>query len=165
LLPKADVIYACDPHFFEAKRADGTPYIEQMRRHGAELWTQDARAAQKHGLFWISGTHEAGLGREKIHFGGNSGYQAVCLAALWGVKTIVLLGFDFAVGPQGESHWFGDHPKNQGFHNPVEFKSWIKNFATLARDLDDAGVDVYNASRNTGLTCFVRTTIDTLKLQ
>lgn len=161
-LPKADVIYACDPHFFDAKRPDGTPYIQQMREHGAELWTQDPRAAQKHNLFWVKGAHEAGLGRGKIHFGGNSGYQAICLAYLWGCTRIVLLGFDMQLGPNDQVHWFGNHPKGQGFSDPILFNSWIKHFSILGRDLNDAGIDVYNASRQTAITAFTRCTLEAL---
>jgi hypothetical protein len=131
-----------------------------MRAHGAELWTQDVDAAQRWGLNWIHGKGETGLGRKWIHWGGNSGYQAINLAYLWGAARIVLLGFDMQCAPDGASHWFGDHPGNQGFLNPKKFNSWIRHLETLGRDLNDQGVDVFNASRQTALTCFAQIPIE-----
>lgn len=74
----------------------------------------------------------------------------------------MLLGFDMQVGPTGESHWFGDHPKGKGFANPVVFNSWINHLKVMARDLADQSVDVFNASRATALGCFTRAQIETL---
>jgi hypothetical protein len=124
------------------------------------LWTQDAEAAQQFGLRWIRGEGTAGLGRKHIHWGGNSGFQAINLAYLWGAKRIILLGFDMQVSPAGDSHWFGEHPKHQGFLNPTKFNSWIRHLETLGRDLSDAGIDVFNATRQTALTCFPLIPID-----
>jgi len=137
-------------------------YIDELRAHGGELWTQDAGAAQRFGLNWIRGVGEAGLGRKAVHFGGNSGFQAINLAYLWGASRIVLLGFDMQVGRGGESHWFGSHPDGHGFGNPTIFDSWIKHLKILARDLNDQGVDVFNATRETALTCFTRCRIHDL---
>jgi len=131
-------------------------YIDELRAHGAELWTQDPGAAQRFGLNWIRGVGEAGLGRKAVHFGGNSGFQAINLAYLWGAQRIVMLGFDMQVGPKGASHWFGDHPENKGFGNPKVFDSWIKHLKILARDLNDQGIDVFNCTRTTSVTSFVR---------
>jgi hypothetical protein len=131
-----------------------------MRAHGAELWTQDAGAAQKHKLNWIAGVGESGLGRKRIHWGGNSGFQAINLAYLWGVRRIVLLGFDMQLAPDGSSHWFGEHPHEQGFANPKKFNSWIRHLEVMGRDLSDQAVMVLNASRQTALTCFARMPID-----
>jgi hypothetical protein len=131
-----------------------------MREHGAELWTQDAGAAQLHGLQWIRGEGTAGLGRRHLHWGGNSGFQAINLAYLWGARRIVLLGFDMQPGLAGESHWFGDHPRGQGFANPTTFNSWIRHLETLGRDLSDQGVYVFNATRRTAVRCFPQISID-----
>jgi hypothetical protein len=131
-----------------------------MRAHGAELWTQDVAAARDYGLNWIRGEGTQGLGRKSVHFGGHSGFQAVNLAYLWGARRIVLLGFDLQCGPGGRSHWFGDHPPDQGFHNPKRFDHWVRAMAPLARDLADQGVTVINASRATALQCFQRQPIE-----
>ena len=87
-----------------------------------------------------------------IHQGGNSGYQAINLAHLWGARRIVLLGLDCGNGPAGEAHWFGQHPAPLGRVQP--FDLWRAKFPALAADLAADGVRVVNASRRTSLTCF-----------
>lgn len=131
-----------------------------MRAHGAELWTQDLDSARQHGLQWVKGEGTQGLGRKHIHWGGNSGFQAINLAYLFGAARIVLLGFDMQCGDDGLSHWFGDHPTEQGFMNPKKFNAWIKHLEILGRDLADQGVTVINATRRSALECFPQMPIE-----
>jgi hypothetical protein len=98
------------------------------------------------------------LGRECIHFGGNSGYQAVNLAFLRGARRIVLLGYDMGAGEDGASHWHGDHPG--GLNRSLPFHVWREAFPQLAADLATEGVRVINASRRTALGCFERMTLE-----
>jgi hypothetical protein len=107
-----------------------------------------------HGLNLIG--HEKGDGIAKapgcIRDGGNSGYQAVSLAILFGAARIVLLGFDMqATGRR--LHWHADH--GDGLANPVpqKFKDWSARFAQLAKL---SPVEIINASRETALGCFPR---------
>jgi hypothetical protein len=101
---------------------------------------------------------DIGLGLDMIHTGGNSGYQALNLAYLWGARKINLLGFDMQ-RTGGRTHFHGDH---QGLNNPYDgmLQQWVKNFEMMARDLKAAGVEVLNATRETALTCFERISID-----
>lgn len=92
-----------------------------------------------------------------IHWGGNSGYQCINLAYLWGARRIVLLGFDMQ-RTDGKAHWFGDHP--QGLHNNSPYDKWLRNFDRLAADLKAEGVEVINATRKTALRCFPFASID-----
>ena len=146
------MLYACDDKWWEK-------YHREVVESGfaGELWTQDNRAAQKYGLRRIQGMHAPGLGRNMVHWGGNSGYQAINLAYLWGAQRIVLLGYDMQK-TGGQSHWFGDHP--QGLNRNSPYAEWVKRFDRLATDLRDEGVEVFNATRETALTCFPRTPIE-----
>jgi hypothetical protein len=147
LAPWADVLYACDWQFWDYHK----PEIDRIFE--GQFWTQDSRAQLRHGIMKIGGKHDPGLGRgEVIHFGGNSGYQCINLAYLWGAKKIVLLGFDMKRGPQGQSHWHGDHPRPLSTGLPLD--KWLVAFDQLAVDLVDEGVPVINATRDTALQCF-----------
>ncbi len=152
MIPSADVLYACDPHWWEhhhQKIIEGT---------SAELWTQDAAAERKWGLNRIEGVWLEGLGRDRLHFGGNSGYQAVNLAFLFGAARIILLGFDMQ-RTDGKVHFFGIHPYHRSLSDgPTDslLADWAKKFERLALDLAEEGVEVINASRATALTCFER---------
>jgi len=106
------------------------------------------------GAVRINGMNRPGLGRDVIHLGNNSGYQAVNLAFLLGAKWIGLLGFDMqATG--GQSHWHGDHPEKCRASQP-NFQHWIKCFDQLAVDLKEEGVKVVNYTQETALKCFER---------
>ena len=90
--------------------------------------------------------------------GGNSGFQALNLAAQFGATRIILLGFDM----QGESgaHWYGRNNWSMA-NNPDQwcYLRWQRAFAAAAPELKTRGIDVINASRNTALTCFRRMSI------
>jgi len=128
-------------------------YKEARAEFAGELWTQDERAWVKYGINRIEGTFKPGLGMDKIHYGGNSGYQAINLAYLWGASRIILLGYDMQK-TDGKTHWHGDHPK--GLHKNPIMLSWIKSFNRLADDLKDKSVEVVNATRTTALEAFRR---------
>jgi hypothetical protein len=134
-------------------------YNEAFKLLDMELWTQDLNAKKQFGLNWVLGRSQSGLGRDCVHFGGNSGYQAMNLAYLWGAKRIILVGFD-CKPVDGKDHWFGQHPKGLTQIQPYEI--WRKHFEQIAIELKAEGVEVINCSPDTALTCFDRKPIETL---
>ena len=147
LAPWADALYACDPTWWVAHK--GVPDF------AGQKWTQSLPAAQRWGLLHIEGDREPGLSRDPnlIHFGSNSGYQAINLAVHFGARRLLLLGYDMQ-RTGGRSHWFGDHPT--GLNNHSDYVNFAHNFNTLPPGLEMAGVEVINCSRETALTCFPR---------
>jgi hypothetical protein len=145
--PWADVLYACDAAWWNL-------HIQDVRESFAgEPWTLQNFAAKKHRLHEMPSDAKPGLGRKVMHLGGNSGYQAVNMAYLFGARRIILLGYDMQ-RTGGRSHWHGDHPK--GLRNTSPFASWIARFKVLAKDLREAGVEAVNATRETALLGFER---------
>ncbi len=148
----SDILYACDGEWWDK-------YIEDvLLKFKGELWTQDVPAAEKYGLIKVDGEYAKGLGKDKIHYGANGGYQAINLAYLLGAKKIILLGFDMKRGKGNKSHWHGDHPGNLNKEMPM--KTWLDNFPKLADDLKVEGVEVINATRDTALECFKKVKIE-----
>jgi hypothetical protein len=83
--------------------------------------------------------------------GGNSGYQAICLAMHAGAKRIVLVGFDMKAADDGQSHFFGEHPGAQ----PNAFKSvMLPQFETLKPALEKMEISVINATPGSALRTF-----------
>lgn len=149
LLPKADVLYGCDEHWWEH-------HIEKINDEcTAELWTQCPIAQSRYNLNRIEGESKTGLGKKKLHFGGNSGYQAVNLAFLFGATKIILVGFDMQ-RTNDKIHFFGAHPYHRNGGGPTAqlLKKWCENFSVMAQDLSQENVEVINASKNSALTCF-----------
>jgi hypothetical protein len=90
-----------------------------------------------------------------LRTGGNSGYQAIHLAAHLGAARILLLGYDM----QG-SHWHGAH--NPPLKNPrrEHFERWVPRFKVLNSELKKRNVDVVNCSRETALKAFKISTLE-----
>jgi len=126
-----------------------------------KLYTQQEKPAdivyaEANGITAIPGAHNNGLGKDRIHYGSNSGYQAINLAFLMGAKLIYLLGYDMG-RTGGKSHWFGSHPAGLCEGN---YEQLVPRFTKLATDLAREGVEVVNLSRATNLQCFKRSTIE-----
>ena len=126
-----------------------------------KLWTQaegsgdpDRKWAADNGLAVQTGSHGNGLGKGVMHYGNNSGYQAINLAFLFGATKIILLGYDMCVSQDGRRHFFGDHPKE--IHANSDYREWVPRFEALGKDLESEGVEVINCSRRTALTAFKR---------
>jgi hypothetical protein len=150
----ADVLYACDGKWWD--------HHDGVKAFDGEKWTQDRQASLIHGLHHVPSVDEPGISLNPpvIHRGANGGYQAINLAVLFGAKRLILLGYDMGISDDGRRHWFGDHPT--GLNNPQDrdFARWRANFETMLPDLDRAGVQVINASRQTRLECFDRVPLE-----
>lgn len=141
-MPDADVTYAADHEWWRLHHAN-------VRT--AERWTQDVTASQRYGLSLVLSTPARGiaLAGEVVHRGGNSGFQALNLAVLWGAARVVLFGFDM-----NGAHFFGRHPAP--LRNTTDYRPFIAAFNEAAPQLAAAGVVVFNASPTSALTCFPR---------
>ncbi|NIQ01581.1 MAG: hypothetical protein GWM98_15350 [Nitrospinaceae bacterium] len=79
------------------------------------------------------------------------------MAHQFGASRIVLVGYDMQY-TGGKTHRFGDHPKP--LSNVVGISNWVKKFDPLADGLRRAGVEVYNCTLETALTCFERANLE-----
>lgn len=151
------MLYACDVTWWRHH------FPRVATGFGGELWTVSEVARDQFGLAWVFGTDYAGLSAasDYIHTGRNSGYQAISLAYLFGAVRVVLLGFDFMIGPRGERHWHGNHPKGLGNGGESRYRSWVHAMDVLAVDLKRTSCKVLNASRRTALRSFQRVTLET----
>lgn len=142
--PWADVIYACDRPWW-------TEYHKRVVAAcpDAQLWTQDAKAAELYELNHIPSLRKEGLSLEPgvINQGENGGYQAIGLAHQAGAKTVYLLGFDMQGG-----HWHGPHPGNLNKVNTYD--RWLKNFVKFAVDCKAVNLEVINCTSTTALRSF-----------
>ncbi len=91
---------------------------------------------------------------ESPSYGADSGQFAIQIAVLMGAKRILLLGYDMGDGPNGERHWFGDHPK--ALRNTSPYELFLEKYGKAVPSLKRMGVEVINCSRRTRLECFPR---------
>jgi hypothetical protein len=111
--------------------------------------------------------HSHGISTRKscVAWNGNSGAAAISLAVHFGVKRIILLGFDMDLDMNGVSHWHGKHgppssnpPKIQRKRVPP-FPRHLRGFPEVAKDADELGVEILNASPDSKIEVFRKVTV------
>lgn len=147
----ADYHYACDTRWWNLHGK------EVKDTYKGQSWTQCHKSAELFNIELISGVHKSGLGRDIIHFGSNSGYQAINLAWLLGAKRIILIGYDMQK-TGGKAHWFGEHPPS--IKTNTNYTSFVPKFTSLAKDLENEKIEVINCSIDTALQCFKRANLE-----
>jgi len=155
-MPWADVLYACDATWWNCSGPDFGEFTgERWSSHSLSPRKNDDKtaAAAEHGLTLIEGCGGDGFSMDpaRIHYGDNSGFQAINLALLFGARKIWLLGFDMRIN--GKRHFFGDHPP--ACHKDSDYRQYIGHFETAARMLPP-GIEIINATPDSALRCFPR---------
>lgn len=143
LAPWADMLYAADGLWWEFHWQRGAGEFRGLRVTAQRQVRYPVTIAE------VSGHRGFDPRPGYIRTGGNSGYQALHVAAQLGARKIVLCGLDM----QG-SHFFGPHPKP--LNNTGSYAHHILQFETLAKPLADLGVDVVNVSPRSALRAFRR---------
>ena len=129
--PWADVLFASDAKWWK-----------QYRRQALQF--AGLKLTMLNGLKWDdAGVHSLALSARgpydprptHVVSGGNSGYQAICVAAHFGATRILLFGFDMRTHGK-RRHYFGNHPPP--CNTTGKYADWITNLKTLARELEAA---------------------------
>lgn len=156
VVPWAHKLYGCDAKWWDAHAGMDFPG-EKWASHNNKDHSDDKLAvAEKYGLNLVKGYAASGFSTDPghIHYGENSGFQAINLALLLGADYIVLIGFDMRhVG--GKSHFFGDHP--QGLFQRNEYQSFVKNFENAPAP---PGTTIINATCDSALKCYPLMSLD-----
>jgi len=139
-----DEFYACDTRWWNAWGEDFRkiyPYLS--------AWTQCEESARKFQLQHISGKHRKGFSESPgvIHYGKNSGFQALNIAYLMGGSKFILTGYNMQ--KTTKSHFFGDHPPGMNKNSP--YNDFIKHFSTVQLEI---ARNIVNCTPNTALTIF-----------
>lgn len=147
--PWADVLFAGDLPFWTAYGGE----VERTFR--GECWTCSRPID---GVNYIEAVDDYGISirTDRIHRGGNSGYQLVNLVVNWGAAELILLGYDMTPGARGQLHHHAPHGGD--LHNPtiLNLRDWTQRFIDAGVELRDRGIRVINCSPRTAITCFER---------
>lgn len=155
LMPWADALYSCDARWWEQHKPAFTG--DKWSSHHLPDNNKLA-AAERHGLNLVRGRAGQGFSvdPECVHYGANSGFQAVNLALLFGARRLVLVGFDMRL-VAGRSHFFGEHPA--GLRRTSNHQNFIRAFEIAAASMP-GGIDIRNATPGSALTCFPSIDLD-----
>ena len=150
ITPFADVLYACDNSWWELDEPGyGQP---AMRDFCGLLVSGSSHTTRAHHMAHRE-VSEAVYG---VNFGdgGNSAYQALNIAALWGAARILLTGVDCMLPGH---HWHGAHSTAVplAVSRQSTMDKWLLAFGKIAPLLAAKGVEVINCSRVTALTAFL----------
>jgi len=143
LCPWADVLYACDYEWW--KFADGCPQFKGLKI------SVDPRACNsttgwdvKHVMCSKVGDQIEFNNHGRIGWGGNSGFGALNLAIQFGVKKIILVGYDMTI--RHGSHWHGDHPDSLKNPSIANSGRWRRAIDEAARFIAAHRIKVINCS-------------------
>lgn len=157
LCPWAEYLYACDHHWWEANKGV-LPFLGQ--RICYDVRTPDKFAALsflkveiKRSIEVFRFDYPGYLG-----WGGNSGFHAINLAAQWGAKRLILVGFDMRV--DRGNHFFGDHPYTHNKPTAGACEKWAKHLDKQASVLTGRGIEVINCSPVSALTAFPKMSLE-----
>lgn len=149
LAPWADALYACDERWWRLRGPSSDAF------QGARLIGFGERSGcTPCGV--VRGANEMRWDGRSLGAGGNSGFQAVNLAAAQGARRIVLTGFDMG----GRGHWHGLHAGPELTNPDRRMLAGCAKLLDLAcPGLEARGVEVVNASRVSALSAYRRVTM------
>lgn len=156
LAPWADFLYSSDRAWWEqnnmAPEFRRTRYTQDRNNR---TWLADVK---RRGMMVLHGENLDGVSTTPgtIHLGGNSGFQAMNLAVLFGATRIILTGFDM-LAHDGKTHFFGIHKAPLRDDSP--YPLFRQSFVKAAPQLSAMGIDVVNCTRVTALQCFRKSTM------
>lgn len=119
----------------------------KQNSHGVKYLSKDPN--KRHGISMDS---------SKVSWNSNSGSAAISLARHFGVKRIILLGFDMCLNGQKISHWHGNH----GNKTRSPFPRHMRGFAQIAKDAEQEGIEIINASPNSAIQQFRKVSVKEL---
>jgi hypothetical protein len=160
LAPWADALYAADANWWDRKlgcwefRGLRVSQSDQAEKKYRVCHVNLVRLAEV--VLKPKGSIAAG---SDVRTGGaNSGFQALNLAAQFGSRRIILVGYDMRID-QG-LHWHGRHA--EGLANPSEasVRRWRKGFEGAAPGLVRNGVTVLNASPISTIAAFPKVSLE-----
>lgn len=143
----ADVLYACDRTWWECH--DGVPGFPgrkvTLKHHVNPVWEE---------ADWLVSTGPDGFEPDPggLRTAGNSGYQAINLAAHLGARRILLVGYDMR--GDSKSHWFGQHPESCRKEPSGGFERRARHFHGLVEPLRERGIEVVNCTPGSAITAF-----------
>jgi len=159
LFPWANILYACDAAWWDVHH--GVTFFAGEKWSSHDPNGNDKRkAAAQYDLRIIRGQDQEGFSVNPsiIHYGGNSGFQAINLAILLGAKEILLVGFDMQATTK--RHFFGDHPPQ--LMNAANYQQFIAHFDRAATQLPP-GVRIVNCTPGSALRCFPMLSLEEAK--
>lgn len=161
LCPWADILYGCDPNWWNLRhgvREFNGLKISRERDEKDLAWSAlpaDVRRIKVARYSDRLMLDEIGV----IGAGGNSGFQCLNLAVQFGAKRILLIGYDMRVD-RGE-HWHPRHPMPLSNPHPNDnLIRWRRAIDGASGMLCSLGIRTINCSMESALTGYPKMTVE-----
>lgn len=172
-----DVHFSCNPEWWDYYMQDGFIVRKLVEQDRIQFWTWDFKTAEKYGLNFIQGRWSGGprnvtslsQNPNYIHFGHGSGYECLGLMYHYGIRTVLLVGFDMrfpsrynaaARIPGGMRHFFGEYPEPlQHWPGPsVDSDGTLRGLIELYETIDckKLGLNIINTTLDSAMATFPR---------
>lgn len=93
-----------------------------------------------------------------IGWGGNGGFHALNLAVQFGVKKIILIGYDMRLDLG--VHWHGPHPEKMGNPTDGNVARWRRVIDEAALTLEGLEIEVVNCSEISALKSYPKMNLE-----
>lgn len=158
-----DVFLACNPEYYDLYWERG------LKDHSSEKWTWDKATAEKYDINFIKGRWSDGFSTDPqyLHYGHSSGFQLPGIAYHYGVRKMLLIGYDmaYAYDYNGKNSQIGSTPRHYFGEYDAELQHWpsvkIKNgvFTELIEQFEkvkeiNTDIEIINCTPNSAMTCF-----------
>lgn len=150
IAPWADVLYAADRKWWWENR-DEAEKFEGLRVSISQAGEAKLVLPFEVNILRNGGQHGYDDRPDHIRTGCNSGYQAVQLAAKFGAKRVLLVGFDMRASGRYQ-HWFGEHKWRANHRSP--YCTFLHMFNASAKVYAERGVEILNCTPGSALRCF-----------
>lgn len=164
-----DVLYFGDCTWYNLHRLKLIDWPGLKVSHCARFQENVKRAKQEKIKFMARDkSHKLGISRRPGHvsWNFNSGAAAISLAAHFGVKRIILLGFDMAIDKKtSASHWHGSHraPGEKPKIAPEKaYRKHLTSFPQIAKEAKERGLEIINASPKSAIQAFQKVRVKDL---
>ena len=98
--------------------------------------------------------------KTKVCWNTNSGASAIGLAVHFGVKRIILLGFDMCLDQNRDSHWHGPHhPELSKKKKSPPFMRHLMGFPQIAEDAKRMGIEILNVNPDSAIDVFPKVSL------
>jgi hypothetical protein len=165
--PWADVVYFADFKWWKwhsdgvdkswlwAKFSKSTVAAAFREFRGQKITIKHVPVAKGDDIFSLEngGTDGVSLDPFKIKTGGNSGYQAINIAALSGGNPILLVGYDMKFSG-GRSHSHNGHSDTVRSAEEKVYEKYAKRFSSMENPLKTAGIRVVNCTPGSSIGAF-----------
>lgn len=91
---------------------------------------------------------------DAIRWNHNAGGGAINLAAHFGVKRIMLLGFDMKADDYGKTHWHAGLPNYHKATESLSFWKFMKSFPQIAIDAERKHIEIINVNPDSAIKEF-----------